>query len=150
MLDSIDLQILSTLQKSARTSNAEIARNLGMAPSAILERIRKLESKGVIEGYNAKLNPDLLGKKLLAFVFLQVDDRVGDQGMAAKLSSFQEVQEVHDVTGEDRYLLKVRVEDTHALWRLIREKIGALASVRQSRTTIVLKTEKESSGLALE
>jgi len=70
MIDDIDGKILSILQSDARTSNAEIARRLAMAPSAILERIRKLETRGLIEGYEARLNPKALDMGLLAFIYV--------------------------------------------------------------------------------
>ena len=70
MLDARDLQILSILQSDARASNAEIGRALGIAPSAVLERVRKLERRGVITGYSARVAPGVLGQNLLAFVFV--------------------------------------------------------------------------------
>ena len=76
-MDEKDLQILTILQSDARTSNAAIARRLGMAASAVLERIRKLEQRGVLLGYHARLDPDALGSGLLAFVHVQVDDEDG-------------------------------------------------------------------------
>ena len=74
MIDEIDRQILNILQQNARTPNAEIARQVGMAPSAVLERIRKLETRGVIRGYEARIDPEALGLNLLAFVFVRAED----------------------------------------------------------------------------
>jgi Lrp/AsnC family transcriptional regulator, leucine-responsive regulatory protein len=147
--DAIDLQILSILQENARISNAEIARQIGMAPSAILERIRKLEGRGAIQGYEARLDPHPLDLGLLAFVFVRSDERVGDCATGALLGAIPEVQEVHHIAGEDCYLVKVRTSDPEAMGRLLRERFGTIPSVRSTRTTIVLGTIKESPRLPL-
>ena len=145
MIDETDLQILTILQSSARTPNAEIARQVGMAPSAILERIRKLEQRGIIQGYEARIDPRALGLGLLAYVAVRTDERVGDECAGERLARIPEVQEVHHVAGEDCYLLKVRVRDAKALGRLLQERIKAVEPVRATRTTVVLDTLRESS-----
>ena len=149
MIDAQDREILKILQKNARTSNAEIARQLGMAPSAILERIRKLEQRGVIQGYEARIDPAVLGLGMLAYVAVRTDERVGDECAGERLARIPEVQEVHHVAGEDCYLLKVRVKDAKALARLLQERIKAVEPVRATRTTVVLDTLRESSLLPL-
>lgn len=143
MFDERDRRILGFLQEDARLSNAEIARDLGIAPSAVLERIRKLERSGAIRGYSARLDPEQLGAGLLAFVFVQVDERLSDESAAERIAALPEVQEVHHVAGEDCYLVKVRCASTAALGRLLREEFGAIANVRRTRSTIVLGTRKE-------
>src|SRR4029078_1365118 len=100
MIDDTDRQILTILQQNARTSNAQIAREIGMAPSAILERIRKLETSGVIRGYEARIDPEAVGLGLLAFVFVGSNDVVGEVTTAEILSQIPEVQEVHHIAGE--------------------------------------------------
>jgi Lrp/AsnC family transcriptional regulator, leucine-responsive regulatory protein len=150
MIDDIDRQILSILQTDARTSNAEIARQLGMAPSAILERIRKLESRGFIQGYEARLNPRALDLGLLAFISVRADERMSSTSTGELLAALPEVQEVHHIAGEDCYLVKVRVANTEALGRLLRERFGAIPNIRSTRTTIVLSTIKESAMLPIE
>ncbi len=149
MIDEIDHRIATILQQNARTSTAEIARQVGMAPSAVHERIRKLEERGVISGYTACLNPKLLHRGLLAFVFVRAEERVGSPETADLLAEIPEVQEVHHVAGEDCFLVKVRVADTDALGRLLRDRVGSIATVRSTRTTIVLETVKESMALDL-
>jgi Lrp/AsnC family leucine-responsive transcriptional regulator len=150
MIDATDLQILTILQSNARTPNAEIARQVGMAPSAILERIRKLEQRGVIQGYEARIDPRALGLGLLAYVAVRTDERVGDECAGERLARIPEVQEVHHVAGEDCYLLKVRVKDAKALGRLLQDRIKAVEPVRATRTTVVLDTLRETSLLPLE
>lgn len=145
--DAIDRQILAILQDNARTSNAEIARQVGMAPSAVLERVRKLEERGVIEGYAARLSPRALGWGLVAYIFVRADEPLGQEDVGRVLADLPEVQEVHHVAGEDCYLVKVRTADPESLGRLLRERFGAIPSVRSTRTTVVLETVKESSSL---
>jgi Lrp/AsnC family leucine-responsive transcriptional regulator len=149
MFDARDLQILKILQADARTSNAEIARELGIAPSAVLERIRKLERRGVIRGYAARLDPEALGLGLLAYIFVQIDERPSNGSTGRMLASIPEVQEVHHIAGEDCLLAKVRCESTNDLGILLKEKFGQFETVRRTRTTIVLGTEKESAELPL-
>jgi Lrp/AsnC family leucine-responsive transcriptional regulator len=148
-LDATDLAILALLQSNARTSNADIARHVAMAPSAVLDRIRKLETRGIIQGYGARLDPHALGVGLVAFVFVRTEERVGSETTGVQLGRIPEVQEVHHVAGEDCYLVKVRVADTEALGRLLRERFGKIESVRNTRSTIVLSTMKESSQIPL-
>jgi Lrp/AsnC family leucine-responsive transcriptional regulator len=149
MIDTVDSKILSILQNDARTSNAEIARRLGMAPSAILERIRKLESRGLIAGYEARLNPRALEHGLLAFIYVRADERIGSREIGEQLGAIPEVQEVHHIAGEDCYLLKVRVADTDALGDLLRVRFGPIEPIRSTRTTIVLSTIKETAQIPL-
>ncbi|HZI63838.1 MAG TPA: Lrp/AsnC family transcriptional regulator [Thermoanaerobaculia bacterium] len=148
-IDGKDIDILSLVQSNARISNAQIARQVGMAPSAILERLRKLEARGVVRGYETRLDPHPLGLGLLAFVFVRSDERLNDGETAARLAEIPEAQEVHHVAGEDCYLVKVRAADPEALGRLLRERFGSIPSVRSTRTTIVLGTVKESGQLPL-
>lgn len=146
MIDEIDRQILNILQQNARTPNAEIARQVGMAPSAVLERIRKLETRGVIQGYEARIDPEALGLHLLAFVFVRSDDPGGAQ-TGEILAAIPEVQEVHHVAGEDCFLVKVRARDARTLGRLLRERFAGSGTVRSTRTTVVLDSLLESARL---
>jgi Lrp/AsnC family leucine-responsive transcriptional regulator len=149
VLDTTDLAILESLQANARTSNADIARRLGMAPSAILDRIRKLEVRGVIQGYTARIDPSAVGLGLTAFILVRTEERVGAGTIGQALARIPEVLEVHHVAGEDCYLVKARVRDTEGLSRLLRERFGRLKGVRNTRSTIVLATVKESQALPL-
>jgi Lrp/AsnC family leucine-responsive transcriptional regulator len=149
MLDDINRKILNILQQDARTSNAEIARQLGMAPSAILERIRKLETAGIIQGYEARINPRALGLGLVAFIMVRTSDRLAEKITGEQLAAIPEVQEIHHVAGDDCYLVKIRTADTESLGQLLREQFGRLEAISSTRTTIVLHTVKETSQLPI-
>lgn len=142
-IDDKDIEILSILQEDGRTPNAEIARQLGMAPSAILERLRKLESRGAIRGYQALVDPHWVGLGLLAFVSVRAEEGVWARSTGEALAAIPEVLEVHHITGEDCYLVKVRAADPEQLGHLLRERIGAIPNVRSTRSMIVLGTVKE-------
>jgi Lrp/AsnC family leucine-responsive transcriptional regulator len=150
MIDETDREILKILQQNARIPNAEIARQVGMAPSAILERIRKLESRGVIQGYEARLNPEALGLGLLAYVAVRSTDMSSELRTGQLLAAVDGVQEVHHIAGEDCFLIKVRARDARTLGQLLRERIGATGGVVFTRTTIVLETLHETSLLPLD
>jgi Lrp/AsnC family leucine-responsive transcriptional regulator len=149
MIDQTSLAILETLQSDARISNAEIGRRVGLAPSAVFERIKKLEERGAVRGYNANIDPTAVDLGLLAFVLLRSDERGGARKTEAALVAMPEVQEVHHVAGQDCFLLKVRARDTSALNELLSERIGALDGVRSTNTTIVLRTAKETSTIPI-
>ena len=144
-MDKIDHKILALLQNNARITNSEIARKVGMVPSGVLERIRKLEECGCIEEYTAKLNPEILNLKLLAFVFVRSSEGVGELSTGLALAKFPEIMEVHNVAGEDCLLLKMRLKDNKSLSEFLREKIGKVPTVKSTRTIIVLETTKETS-----
>lgn len=148
-IDSIDRQILTILQSDARTSNAEIGRQVGMAPSGVLERIRKLEAGGVLRGFTTKLDPKALGHGLLAYVMVRSDERISDESTGKALAKLPEVQEAHHIAGEDCYLVKVRCADPDALGKLLRHEFGGIPTVLSTRTTIVLDTLKETAELEL-
>ena len=151
MLDERDEKILEILQRDGRTTNVELARVVELTPSATLERVRKLEERGFIQGYAAALDPHALGLGLLAFIFVRADDDAevfaGAEGTAEGLAGLPSVQEVHHLAGEDCFLVKVRARDTDDLYRVLKEEFGRFKSIRSTRTTIVLKTVKESQRL---
>lgn len=148
MLDEQDLKILELLQGDARIANAEIARRIGMAPSAVLERVRRLEERGVILGYETRLSPRALGLGLTAFAFVRTNLHDATEE-AARIAAIPEVLEVHEVAGEDCFLVKVRAPDPESLLRLMRDRIGSIKGVTGTRTTVVLQTQKETAAMPL-
>jgi Lrp/AsnC family leucine-responsive transcriptional regulator len=147
MINEIDTEIVKILQKNARISNAEIARKVGLAPSAVFERIRKLEEKRIIRGYHAEVDPRAVELGQLAFMFIRSNDRPGAVGTAAQLAEIPEILELHHVAGEDCFLAKVRARDAEALGRLLRERLNSITTITSTRTTIVLESVKETAEL---
>ncbi|MEO6317040.1 MAG: Lrp/AsnC family transcriptional regulator [Chitinophagaceae bacterium] len=147
--DKIDLRILTLLQTDARLQNNELARQVGMAPSAVLERVKKLEQKGIIKGYATRIDPSAVDLKLLAFIFIKSNKRPGDTSIAKLLVKIPEVLEVHHIAGEDCFLVKVRTQDAKSLLELMRNQFGKIPNITSTKTTIVLDTSKEDNYLPL-
>lgn len=148
--DAVDRHILAALQENARVSNSDIARDLGMTPSAIIERIRKLEQRGVILGYEARLAPKSVGRGLTAFVTVRAEEPGGAPATARALEAVPEILEVHQVAGDDCFLVKLRARDTDDLARILRERLTSLPQIRGTRTSIVLGTVKETNRIPLD
>lgn len=152
-MDEKDRLILEALQQNGRATNVELARAVELTPSATLERVRKLEERGLILDYAARLDPNAVELGLVAFIFARVDDRddlVGRaEGTADGLAQLPSVLELHHLAGEDCFLLKVRARDTDDLYRFLRDELGQFKAIRSTRTTIVLRTVKETTRLPL-
>jgi Lrp/AsnC family leucine-responsive transcriptional regulator len=149
MIDETDGVILSLLQDDARISNAEIARRVKMAPSAVLERVRGLRKDGVIKEYTARLNPQAVDCGLLAFVAIKTNEKRARWDVGKMISGIPEVLEVHDIAGEDCYLIKLRTKDTESLYQLLKEKFGGNEAIATTKTTIVLRTAKDTTKLPI-
>lgn len=147
-IDEIDATLLDILQYNARTTQADLAKAVGLAPSAVLERLRKLEAKGIIRDYVALIDPHVVDRSMLAYVFVRSTEHGPDMPSAVELSRIPEVLEVHHVAGDDCYLLKVRARDAEHLGQLLRQQIASTPSVISTRTTIVLETVKEDPRIA--
>ncbi|MEP6952231.1 MAG: Lrp/AsnC family transcriptional regulator [Ginsengibacter sp.] len=143
ILDKVDLSILRLMQENARISNADLARELNMVPSGVLERVKKLEQKNVILQYTTRLNPAPLNQKLVAFIFMKAADGLGCTTTGKELAKIPEVQEVHNIAGDDCYLVKVRTADSASLMELMRNQFSRIPNILSTRTTIVLETVKE-------
>jgi len=144
VLDDIDIGALRQLMEQGRISWAELGSLLGLSAPAAAERVRRLEANGVIRGYAAHVNPQLLGFELTAFVGISLEKPKHREKFLERVQRLPEIQECHHVTGEHDYLLKVRCRNTLDLERIINDELKATAGVTQTRTTIVLSTSKES------
>ncbi len=150
MIDEISLKILKILQEKARIPNVEVARQVGMAPSAVLERIRKLEKLGVIDGYEVRLNPCRFKRQQVAFITVLTEPQADIPTLGKRLAQLPEVQEVHHVAGQDGLLIKVRVADAEALGQLIHQTINRLKKVKCTHTAIAMSTYKETARIPID
>jgi len=148
-MDNTDLQILKILQKKARVPNVEVARKIGMAPSAVLERIKKLEAQGVIEGYEVRLNPNMFNGSMIAFIQIKLTMPAQLIKTGERLSKIEQIQEVHFLAGEDCLMVKLRVADNSELETILRTQIANLDIVKETKTFIALSTFKESAKIML-
>jgi Lrp/AsnC family leucine-responsive transcriptional regulator len=149
MIDDISLEILRILQEKARIPNIEVSRQVGLAPSAVLERIRKMEKQGVIDGYEVRLNPERFASSQIAFVQVVVREEPGTPNIGEQLALIPEIQEVHYIAGEDCYLVKIRAANTVELGKLLRSKVNSIAGVVATRTAPVLATYKETARIPI-
>lgn len=150
-LDRIDRKILRELQADGRISNVELARRVGLSPTPCLERVRRLESQGFIQGYTAILEPHYLDAALLVFVEIRLtktSPQIFDDFKAAVVK-LPEVLECHLVTGSFDYLLKARVADMAAYRELLGETLLTLPGVSESRTYVVMEEVKQSTAIAI-
>jgi len=142
-LDGTDRKILGLVQKDASLAQAEIARRVGLSTAAVHERLKKLESAGVIRRWTAVVDPAAVGAQVCAFVEVFFEHPRFEKGFIERVKKLDAVQECHHITGEFSLLLKVRVADMPALQTLLLEQLSGHEGVRQTRTVMVLSTVKE-------
>ena len=150
-MDSIDKNIVTTLQKQGRMTNVELARLNDLAPSSMLERVRRLEEKGIIRGYRAVLEPKLLGYRVQALVMVTLD-RHQERGIEMFETGVLDVPEVracYHVTGRYDYILNVAARDIEHLGDLVKHRLGAIGGVEKLETFLALSTVKEDEGYSL-
>ena len=141
MVEEIDRRIVSLLSRNGRMSFTELARQAGLSVSAVHQRVRRLENEGVITGYVALCDPEVIGLPLTAFVSIKPFDPAAPDDLPARLADLTAIEACHSVAGDENYILKVRVASPADLEDLL-QQIRTLASV-STRTTIVLSTPYE-------
>ena len=144
MLDDIDQKILEIIQKQGRMRRNDLAERVGLSLPSVSERLRKLEEAGVISGYFAKLNYEMLGKDVTAFVLATIDSSKHYNAFVEHIGSMDDILECHAITGEGTHLLKIRTENTASLEKLL-AKIQSWSGVVKTTTSVVLSTPKETS-----
>jgi Lrp/AsnC family transcriptional regulator, leucine-responsive regulatory protein len=143
-LDAIDRKILTVLRIDGRISVSDLAEKVGLSTSPCWTRLKRLEESGVIRGYVAVLDERALGLMNTVFVEITIDKRAdgGIDRFSEALMRLPEVLEVHLVTGEYDYLVKVAVTDNEDYERFVRERLYHIEGIRNSRTTFSLRTLK--------
>jgi Lrp/AsnC family transcriptional regulator, leucine-responsive regulatory protein len=148
-MDTNDLKTLKLLQDEGRASWARLGELLGVTGPAAAERVRRLEQKGVIRGFTALIDPESVGLALTAFIAVSLEKPTHRTEFLAKVQALPEIQECHHCTGDDDYLLKVRCRGVSDLDRIINAELKSVRGVLRTRTTIVMRTSKDSPVLAL-
>ncbi|MDO8861415.1 Lrp/AsnC ligand binding domain-containing protein [Haliea sp. E1-2-M8] len=148
-LNRTDRRLLRLLQQDARSSYAELARQVGLSTTPCKERIKRLEREGVIRGYQAILNPDFLDAGLVVFVQIRLSRTSQDIFEEFKQSAFElpEVQECYLVSGNFDYLIKARVADMNAYRAFLGETLLTLPGVQESTSYVVMEQVKETLAL---
>lgn len=147
-LDRTDRKLLARLQEDGRVPISRLAREVHLTVTPTLERVRRLESTGYIEGYVARLNPSRLGLGLLAYVEVQLDRTTPDafERFKSAMLAQDEVMDCHMVAGGFDYLLKVRVHDMET-YRSFLESVGTVRGVQQTHTYFVMEEVKSTHAL---
>ncbi len=147
-MNVLDRDILLALQRDGRQTNARLAERLGLSPSAMLERVRRLERDGVIRGYRADIAPEALGLGLQAFVAAELEAHSRDhiEGFERGIGRVLAVRACYHITGRFDYLLHVAVQDLEHLGRLIKTDIAAIPGVAKLETLLVLSAVKADAG----
>lgn len=148
-MDDTDIMIIGLLQNDGRLSHAEVGAAVGLSTSAVNDRLRKLQTRGVITGSVVTVDPAALGLGVLAFISVLIDWSEHSAAFGQAVRTMPEVLECHHVTGDWSYLLKVRTRDNDALEDLISNQIKALPGVTRSETVFALHTDKETMALPL-
>ena len=142
-MDDTDRKIIAVLQEDAHTTQASIARQVGLSQPSVADRIRKLEESGVITGYLARIDHRKLGLDVTAFIGIHIEHPRYFDKFAGAVTEMEEVLECHRVAGEESYLLKVRTESTASLDHLLVKRLRTIPGVTRTHTTIVLASVKE-------
>ncbi|MCW3492424.1 Lrp/AsnC family transcriptional regulator [Microbacterium sp. SSM24] len=142
MEDPVDLAIVAEVSRDARATLAQLSERVGLSPSAVQARLKRLESSGVISGYRAVLDAEAVGKPLSAFIEITPLDPAQPDNAPELLEHLDEIEACHSIAGDASYILFVRVASPRHLETLIRD-IRLAASVN-TRTTVVLQTFYES------
>jgi Lrp/AsnC family transcriptional regulator, leucine-responsive regulatory protein len=146
MTDEKDREILEKMQEDGRATYSQIGAAVGLAASSVHDRVRKMETRGIITGYGPRINHARLGLKLTAFVSLITSASCGT--IAPLVCGWPEIVEYHSVAGEECAILKVRTEDPEAL-ELLLERLRAVPGVLRTRSTVVLRSRWEEGDRAL-
>ncbi len=140
-LDDVDRKLLNILQDNADLTYAEIGKILGVSPSTVYMRIKKLKEKGYIRRIVAEVPPEVVGINLRALILLNVDLKKYND-VVQKLLSYPQIKVVYDITGEWTFLVEVFVKDHKELSELL-DSLGSIEGIQKSTTLVVLKVIKE-------
>ena len=148
MDDSVDRSILAAISRDGRATLAQLSKIVGLSVSAVQSRLRRLETRGVITGYRAQLDPEAVGAPLSAFIEITPLDPGQPDNAPELLEPFPEIEACHSIAGDASYMLFVRVASPRALEKLVNE-VRLAANVR-THTTVVLQTYYENRPIAVE
>jgi Lrp/AsnC family leucine-responsive transcriptional regulator len=151
MLDNTDKIILTLLQKDSKITNSRLAKEVGLSPPAVLERVRRLEATGIIDRYVAILNREKVGYEIQTIVMLCVSHHQTPSliEIKSRLTKMDEVLECHQMTGEVDFLLKIAVKDIKAYTDFVNNKLSGIPGVQNVKSSFILETLKSETALKL-
>lgn len=147
-MDDLDKKILIALQTNARKKNSELARDFGVAPSTVLERIRRLEEHGLIQSYRAVINPARLGLTIQAFAAISLDRHEVDaiRKFEEGIQQISHVRACYHMAGRFDYLLHVAAQDLEHLGELVKNWIASIPGIGRVETFPVYSEVKPDKG----
>jgi Lrp/AsnC family leucine-responsive transcriptional regulator len=147
-MDDLDKKILKTLQANARQKNVDLARELGIAPSTALERVRRLEEQGLIQGYRGVIDPAGLGLSIQAFAAVSLDRHEVDaiRRFEEGIQEIPQVRVCYHMTGRFDYLLHMAARDLEHLGELIKERIASIPGIGRVETFPIYSEVKPDQG----
>lgn len=148
-IDDIDVRILQLLQERGRIKRNEIAEDVKLSVPSVSDRMKKLEERGVIEGYHAVVNSRRVGYDISAFIRVMVDGSKHYDTFVERASNLEQVQEVHSITGEGSHILRVLIRNTSGLEKLL-STIQAWPGVHGTSTSMVLSSYKDTRAVPVE
>jgi DNA-binding Lrp family transcriptional regulator len=140
-LDDIDKKLIELLQDNADLTYAELGKMLGISPSTVYTRVKRLKERGFIKRIVAEVSPEMMGYNLRALVFLSVDVKKYNSIMN-ELLKYPQIKVIYDITGEWTFALEIMVRDHKELTDLL-DKVGSIEGVQQTSTAVVLRVIKE-------
>ena len=145
-LDTIDRKILDILQSKAKITNAQLSKDIGLSPAPTLERVKKLETSGIISSYHAQLDTDKidLGVQTFVQVTLKGHNKKNIDSFLKEINSIDEVIECHHITGSGDFILKIISHDIRSYQKLMLEKVSEIEVVDGLQSMIILSTFKDS------
>jgi len=151
-MDNLDRKILRALQKDARVKNADLARQLGVAPSTMLERVRRLEERGYLSGFKAIVNPEKLGLDVQALISVSLGQHSTQtiRPFEQAVKSIPNIMTCYHVTGRFDYILQVVAKNLKELGILVKEQIASLPGVGKTETFLVFSEIKNDNGYPLD
>lgn len=151
-LDDTDIRILDILQSDAHITNLNLAREVGISPPTMLERVKRLENSGVIKKYICLVDPEKVGRDTMAFVqvSLSVHQMSSVDEFRRSIDNLDEVLECHHISGEDDFLLKVSVRSIKDYEKFVLEKLSKIKGVSKVKTNFCLSTFKYETKITIE
>ncbi len=150
-IDKMDLKILKILQTNSKITNLELSKRIGLSPAPTLERVKKLESNGVIKSYHAFVAPKAIGLNVKTFILVTIDWKRPNalDHFMKEIKKIPEVVECYIITGEGDFLLKIVCKDLPAYEQLLFTKLSGMELIERLKTIMTLSTVKESKLLPL-
>lgn len=140
-MDNIDYRILKCLKENARENATNIGAKINLSTSAVIERLKKMEASGIIEGYTAVLNQKILERELMAFIYVRIEHPKYNEAFIKNVNENNSIAECHYIAGDFDFILKVITKSGKTLEEIL-NYIKSISGVSLTRTTVVLSTSK--------